>query len=113
MALFPAASAPMPNTETAFPAVVEPQPAARVVNSVAYRDGKRLADLSIEDISEAIREPDTFVWLGLHEAGPETLAQIQEEFSLHELAIEDARNAHQRPKLEVYGESLFIVIKTA
>lgn len=84
-----------------------------IINSVAYRQGKRLADIPLADISEVIIEPDTFVWLGLHEAEPAVLRKLQEEFSLHELAIEDARNAHQRSKLETYGESLFIVIKTA
>lgn len=84
-----------------------------IINSVAYRQGKRLADIPLADISEVIIEPDTFIWLGLHEAEPAVLRKIQEEFSLHELAIEDARNAHQRSKLETYGDSLFIVIKTA
>ena len=84
-----------------------------VVNSVAYRDGKRLADVPVPEISEVIKEPNTFVWLGLHESDPSVLLKIQEEFSLHELAIEDARNAHQRSKIEAYGDSLFIVIKTA
>lgn len=84
-----------------------------IVNSVAYRHGKRLADIPLVDISEIVPQPGTFVWLGLHEADSAVLAQVQEEFSLHELAIEDARNAHQRSKIETYGDSLFIVLKTA
>jgi len=84
-----------------------------IVNCVAYRDGKRLGDVTIDDISEVIKQPRTFVWLGLHEQDPQILLRIQAEFGLHDLAIEDARNAHQRPKIEVYGESLFIVVKTA
>lgn len=84
-----------------------------VVNSVAYRKGQRLGDVSIEDISEVIVEPDTFVWLGLHEPDEALLSQMKEEFGLHELAIEDAHKAHQRPKVEAYGGSLFIVLKTA
>lgn len=84
-----------------------------VINSVAYRNGKRLADVPVPEISEAIKEPNTFVWLGLHESDPSVLLNIQEEFSLHDLAIEDARKAHQRSKIETYGDSLFIVIKTA
>ena len=83
-----------------------------IVNSIAYRQGKRLATVPLADISEAIVDPQTFVWLGLHEAEPSVLLKIQEEFSLHDLAIEDARNAHQRSKIETYGDSLFIVIKT-
>lgn len=84
-----------------------------VVNSVAYRRGKRLADIPLVDISEVVDKPETFVWLGLHEAEYSVLKQVQEEFSLHELAIEDARNAHQRSKIESYGDTLFIVLKTA
>jgi len=84
-----------------------------IINSVAYRKGERLGDITVEDISEVIKQPDTFVWLGLYEPDAAMLRKIQEEFHLHELAIEDARNAHQRPKLETYGDSLFIVLKTA
>jgi magnesium transporter len=84
-----------------------------IINSVAYKKGERLGDITVEDISEVIKQPDTFVWLGLYEPDDAMLLKIQEEFHLHELAIEDARNAHQRPKLETYGDSLFIVLKTA
>jgi magnesium transporter len=84
-----------------------------IVNSVAYRDGKRVGEVSIEAISDVVKEPNTFVWLGLHEADPALLIKIQEEFELHELAIEDALKAHQRPKIETYGTSLFIVVKTS
>ena len=84
-----------------------------VVNSIAYRNGKRLAEVQMPDISEAIKEPNTFVLLGLHESDPSVLLQIQQEFSLHDLAIEDARKAHQRSKIETYGDSIFIVVKTA
>lgn len=86
---------------------------AMIVNSVAYRSGKRLAEVPIESISEAVKEPHTFVWVGLHDADPSLLMKIKEEFDLHELAIEDALKAHQRPKLESYGASLFVVVKTA
>lgn len=84
-----------------------------VVNSVAYRSGARLGDISIDDISDVIKQPHTFVWLGLHEPDDTLLRKVQEEFGLHELSIEDARNAHQRPKIETYGDSMFIVLKTA
>ncbi len=84
-----------------------------IVNSVAYRDGKRVGEVTIEAISDAVKAPHTFVWVGLHEADPSLLLKMQEEFALHELAIEDALKAHQRPKLESYGASLFIVVKTA
>jgi magnesium transporter len=86
---------------------------AMIVNSVAYRNGNRIGEVTIEDISEVVKEPHTFVWVGLHDADPSLLWKIKEEFDLHELSIEDALNAHQRPKLENYGLSLFIVVKTA
>ncbi len=84
-----------------------------IVNCVAYRQGMRLEAFPIDDISEIIKQPDVFLWVGLHEPDDVLLGKIQEEFGLHELAMEDAHAAHQRPKLETYGESLFIVVKTA
>lgn len=84
-----------------------------IINCVAYRHGKRLGDVPLDDISEVIREPHTFVWLGLHEVEPAVLLKLQEEFGLHDLAIEDARKASQRSRIETYGESLFICVKTA
>ena len=85
-----------------------------VVNCVAYSaDGRRLRDITIEEISDVIATPDQWVWVGLHEPTEQLLDTLQEEFGLHELAVEDAHNAHQRAKIEVYGESLFIVVQTA
>lgn len=84
-----------------------------IVNCVAYRQGVRLEAFPIDDISEIIKQSDVFLWVGLHEPDDALLGKIQEEFGLHELAMEDAHAAHQRPKLETYGESLFIVVKTA
>jgi magnesium transporter len=84
-----------------------------VVSSVAYRYGQPLEQFSIDEINEILKQPDVFVWIGVYEPDEELLSKIQEEFGLHELAIEDARYAHQRPKLETYGDSLFIVAKTA
>jgi magnesium transporter len=85
-----------------------------VVNCVAYRnDGKRIGDISLDTISDVLKEPDTFVWVGLHEPDEKLLLKLQEEFDLHDLAIEDAQQAHQRTKIEAYGDSLFIVVQTA
>ncbi len=85
-----------------------------VVNCVAYRNnGRRLKNISVEAISDVLQEPDTFIWLGLHEPDETLLWKMQQEFGLHELAIEDAQNAHQRPKIEVYDDVLFIVLHTA
>ncbi len=83
------------------------------VDNVVYRDGRRLGEMAIGEIGEAIRQPGTFAWLGLHEPDDTTLRRFQQEFGLHELAIEDAHHAHQRPKIEAYSDSLFIVLKTA
>ena len=87
---------------------------ACVVNCVVYAmDGSR-RDIGIEDISEALAVDDgSFVWIGLYEPDDTVLEKLQEEFCLHDLAIEDAHNAHQRPKVEAYGNSLFIVAGTA
>lgn len=65
------------------------------------------------DALEAASEPDSFVWIGLHEPTAEEFEAVRAEFGLHELAVEDAIKAHQRPKLEVYDEDLFVVLKTA
>ena len=80
------------------------------INCVAYEDGSRLADLPIEEISDYLERPDCFVWVGLSDATPEELNKMKEEFALHELAVEDARHGHQRPKVEDYGDSLFVVM---
>jgi magnesium transporter len=84
-----------------------------VVNCVAYCDGRRAAHIELHQISENLRHPDRFVWVGLHEPGEDTLEKFQKQFALHDLAIEDAHNAHQRPKIETYGDTLFIVLRTA
>jgi magnesium transporter len=85
-----------------------------VVNCVAYSaDGCKLRSIAFDQISDVLEDRDQFVWVGLHEPDEPLLVRLQEEFGLHELAIEDAHGAHQRPKIEVYGDSLFIVVHTA
>jgi magnesium transporter len=85
-----------------------------VVASVAYsRAGRRTREVPIDDISDVLEKTDEFVWIGLYEPGEALLRKVQEEFSLHDLAIEDALVAHQRPKIERYDESLFVVLRTA
>ncbi len=86
---------------------------AMVMKCVAYTGGRRVGDIGIDQISEFITQDGTFVWLGLREPNTALLDKIQQEFGLHELAIEDTRSAHQRPKLEGYGDSLFLVLQTA
>ncbi|MFE0476649.1 magnesium and cobalt transport protein CorA [Streptomyces sp. NPDC058947] len=85
-----------------------------VVNCVSYRDGVRTpvrGDL-VEVVERVRKHREGFVWLGLHEPTDQEFAGIAELFDLHPLAVEDAVEAHQRPKLERYGETLFAVFKT-
>ena len=83
-----------------------------LINCVAYQEGKKLSDIPVEDISDYVVRPDTFVWVALRDADKEELLKMQEEFSLHELAVEDAMRGNQRPKIEEYGDSLFVVAQT-
>jgi magnesium transporter len=85
-----------------------------LVNCIAYgKDGRKLRDITLDEISDFLKDPDAFVWVGLHEPDEALLEKLQEEFGLHDLAIEDAHNAHQRPKIELYDDSLFIALHTA
>jgi magnesium transporter len=72
-----------------------------------------VAEVPIEDVGEWSRKPGHLVWVGLHEPGLDLLRRLQAEFGLHELAIEDALKAHQRPKVEQHGDALFVVARTA
>jgi magnesium transporter len=83
-----------------------------LVNCVAYQEGAKLSDIPKEDISDYVKRPDCFVWVALKDPTPAELEEMQKEFGLHELAVEDARNGHQRPKIEEYGNSLFAVLHT-
>jgi magnesium transporter len=84
-----------------------------IVNCAAYSKGRRVANIQINEVNQVLKEDDKFVWIGLHEPSEEMLTEVQQEFGLHDLAIEDAHRAHQRPKLEAYGSTLFIVLRTA
>jgi magnesium transporter len=86
--------------------------AAPVIDCAAYVSGRRVADLGVDQIHDALERRDQFVWLGLYEPDQRLLRQVQKQFDLHDLAIEDAIHAHQRPKLEVYQDSLFVVLRT-
>jgi magnesium transporter len=81
-----------------------------LVNCVAYENGRKVADIPVDDISDYVARPGTFVWVALKDPTDEELAKMQGEFDLHPLAVEDARHGHQRPKIEEYGESLFAVV---
>jgi magnesium transporter len=91
-----------------------PADANMVVNCVAYdAAGNKMRSITLDEISDVIADRKGFVWVGLHEPDEPLLEKLQKEFGLHDLAIEDAHNAHQRPKIEAYGDSLFIVVHTA
>ncbi|QDY44079.1 magnesium/cobalt transporter CorA [Candidatus Pantoea soli] len=84
-----------------------------VINCVVYRHGEREEHVNIDEVSDVLKEDKAFVWLGLYQPDAEFMHRLQDEFGLHELAIEDALVAHQRPKIEQYGDSVFIVVKSA
>ncbi|WFU43888.1 magnesium and cobalt transport protein CorA [Bradyrhizobium sp. CB82] len=84
-----------------------------IVAAGAYVDGRRVANIAIGEASSWRAKPGHVVWIGLHEPDMALLSAVQKQFDLHELAIEDANHAHQRPKIEQYGEALFIVARTA
>jgi magnesium transporter len=83
-----------------------------LINCVAYQDGKKLTDIDKNDIRRYVSHPECFVWVALYEPSSEELTEMQREFGLHELAVEDAHHGHQRPKIEEYGDSLFVVLHT-
>ena len=81
-----------------------------IVNCVAYEHGKKLSEIPLSEVRSHLAQREHFVWVALKDPEPSELATLQEEFSLHELAIEDAQKGHQRPKIEEYGSSLFVVL---
>src|SRR5262245_66273590 len=83
-----------------------------LVNCSAYQDGKKLGEIGTDDISHYVSRPECFVWVAIKDPDPTQLAEMQQEFGLHELAVEDASKGHQRPKIEEYGDSLFAVPHT-
>ncbi|OLF16426.1 magnesium/cobalt transporter CorA [Actinophytocola xanthii] len=91
-----------------------PTPPAHVIDCAVYVDGTRLPGRfsHIEAIAEVRRRRDGFVWIGLFEPDEEQIQGIAETFGLHELAVEDAVTAHQRPKVDRYDDTLFMVLKT-
>ena len=87
---------------------------SHVANCAAYgADGKKIRDITLDEISDVLATDQGFVWVGLVEPDEPLLEKLQGEFGLHELAVEDAHGAHQRPKIESYVNSLFVVAQTA
>jgi len=81
-----------------------------LINCAAYQNGKKLGDIRKDEIHSYLNQPGSFVWVALKDATPEELAELKQQFGLHELAVEDAQHGHQRPKIEEYGDSLFVVL---
>jgi magnesium transporter len=81
-----------------------------LINCSAYRNGVKLSDIPVEKISDYLERKDCFIWVALRDATDTEIEKMQEEFSLHDLAVEDARHGHQRPKIEEYGDTLFVVM---
>ena len=79
-----------------------------LINCVVYREGVKVADIPVEEISDYLAKPGHFVWVALKDASLEELRKMQEEFDLHDLAVEDAVHGQQRPKIEQYGSCLFL-----
>jgi magnesium transporter len=85
-----------------------------IIDCAVYQDGKRRPGaLALDEAYDAGLEEDAFVWIGLYEPDEGEFESVRREFNLHELAVEDAIHAHQRPKLEVYDDTLFVVLKTS
>lgn len=87
-----------------------------VVNCAVYdrTTGQKLADIPLDQVSEALDgNPDHYVWVGLHEPDPVEMRLVEAEFGLHELAVEDATRTQHRSKIEAYGDTLFVVLRTA
>jgi magnesium transporter len=82
-----------------------------IVNCVAYDRGQRLSDIALNEVRTHLDRRGCFVWVALKDPEASELASLQEEFGLHELAIEDAQKGHQRPKVEEYGSTLFVVMQ--
>ena len=86
--------------------------APTLVRCVAYQAGRTLAEPAVGDVPQYLAQPDCFVWIALHDPAPATLAGFGPLLGLHPLALEDALSGGQRPKLEEYGEALFVVLHT-
>ena len=82
-----------------------------LINRAAYQDGRKLDDPTADPIGDPVHRPGRFVWVALRDPSDQELDAARVEFDLHELAVEDARKGHQRPKLEEYGDSLFVVMQ--
>lgn len=83
-----------------------------IIAAHLYRDGVRAAEISLDDAPPPTRKGD-FVWIGLFEPSERELRLLQDNYGLHPLAVEDALKAHEQPKVEIFGDQLFVVARTA
>jgi magnesium transporter len=83
------------------------------IECLVYRPGNQHEEISLEAVSDYLQDPEAFLWIELKDPDPQLLSKLGEELGLHELAVEDALTTHQRPKLEEYGDHLFISARTA
>lgn len=81
-----------------------------LVSCAAYQNGKKIADIGEHEIHDYVARPDAFVWVALRDPDRQKLDEMKQAFGLHPLAVEDARHGHQRPKIEEYGDSVFVVL---
>lgn len=84
-----------------------------IINCAAYKDGRRVDYVELNKVHQVLQDENQFVWIGLHEPTEDVLLRVQEEFNLHDLSVEDAHQAHQRPKIELYGDTVFVALRTA
>jgi magnesium transporter len=92
------------------PLATSPADPATVIRCAVYQGGRKMADIPSHDIHLHVNRPDCLLWVAVVDPDPGILEQLQHEFSLHPLAVEDARHGHQRPKIEEYADSLFVVM---
>ena len=81
-----------------------------IINCVAYQNGRKLADIPVSEIHSYIARPECFVWVAIKDPEPTELQAMKQEFGLHPLAVEDAQHGHQRPKIDEFDQSLFVVM---
>src|SRR5258708_14281542 len=101
------------NVASLATSATEPVTSEGAVAAGVYVDGRRVANIAIDEAASWRSKPGHVVWIGLYEPDLALLTSVQQQFDLHDLAIEDANTAHQRPKIEQYGDALFIVARTA